>query len=1276
MISRRLVEGVIDEASLLALVQTSEVNGGLGWQVSGEFAFEETPEIAQGVKGEAKARVSRLIPSGTEGEWLILLAEFDQDFKRRDLREILRSLRAYARETAKFPDHTGYGDTLFIVANPGYQEVRFVLFQQQEGRQARIRSFGWSKGEIGRTLLQHNLPGVYWSQLLSWHKAWDVEELTKQFFRDYREVFYEVEDAAITLFNDKETARRFTQTFLNRLIFICFLQKKNWMEAPGASARSRYLFDLYDNFQPVTTGPDPERGFFDRLRILFFSGLNAVNGQGGGTSPEMTERIGRVPFLNGGLFERDDVLDRQDIFLPDRLLEKIVGSDGLLRRYNFTITESTPDDVMVALDPELLGKVFEELVNDRHGTGSYYTPRPIVSFMCREAIKGYLGGYAELVDQQSTVGISIDEAKALIKRLEAVRVCDPACGSGAYLVGMLYELEALLTLLDTRAEQATARDAHERRLRIIEDCLYGVDIQKFAVNIAWLRLWLALIIEDKRNPLDEPDVDVSLPNLDVKIGVGDSLLAPVKHGSLADMEARKLAKTKAAYMEAHTKEEKLALRDELREHRRQLQSLYNHEVPEGVFDWMVEFAEVWVEDEPEATIGGSFNLGTAAVTPELTERSDRGGGFDIIVANPPYINSGEIVQTCGPSYKPQLRVRFPNSFAGSADLLVYFMDRAIELLRPGGQFAFITSNKWLKSAYGKKIRGHMVKSTRLHHLIDFGDLPVFQGTIAYPLITLATKRAPQDSAEANTMMTTVTTLGAPYPDMHAIIKQSGGTLPSGSLQASGEWSLEVGESAQRVAQMRARGTPLGEYIQGKIYYGIKTGLNEVKIGSDGKMYGKRVPPGVRVVRKEGVFVINGAKRAELIAEDPNSAEIIKPLAVGRDIKRWVVEDNDRWLIVTKIGTDMSRYPAVMRHLTKYEALLRPRADQGEHWWELRACAYWQEFDKPKVVYPDMSQEARVALARSGTYLSNTSYLIPVEDYFLLAILNSKPFNEQLETLLNSNMAGTNRGFTERMLSAIIAKASNDDREHIVKLARDCISAKEVSRLPSAEDTVRLDGLQREIDQRVEFLYFHRGELGTRPNKAGEEVPYPDTYDEWVALREAEAGTIVGEIRQLIAKGESGTVEFKESLEYVDPGSLSHVPEAHRNQRLAELKTNVLHSALKTICAFANTKGGTLLIGVHDSGDLWGLDGDFELSGGKRDQDAFENRLTDFIKTRIRPLLTELEIAVVKVDGKWVCRVYVPSAKAPHYLDNKLYIRLGNSTEELAGRDLEDWLANR
>ena len=168
MISRQLVEGVKDEASLLALLQTSEVNGGLGWQVSGEFAFEETPEIAQGVKGEAKARVSRLIPSGTEGEWLILLAEFDQDFKRRDLREILRSLRAYARETAKFPDHTGYGDTLFIVANPGYQEVRFVLFQQQEGRQARIRLFGWSVGELGRTLLEHNLPKLRWSQLANW----------------------------------------------------------------------------------------------------------------------------------------------------------------------------------------------------------------------------------------------------------------------------------------------------------------------------------------------------------------------------------------------------------------------------------------------------------------------------------------------------------------------------------------------------------------------------------------------------------------------------------------------------------------------------------------------------------------------------------------------------------------------------------------------------------------------------------------------------------------------------------------------------------------------------------------------------------------------------------------------------------------------------------------------------------------------------------------------------------------------------------------------------
>ena len=185
-----LVDAVQDRSSLADLLKV-----GLGWPVDPEEAFQEEPEIAQGVKFGSEVSVSRLVPAGVEGERLILLAEFSQPYVRRDLRELLRSLKGIIRETGRFEDHTGIGDTIFIVAAPSdkdaspFADVRFVLFEEQEKRVPRIRSFGWRREFIGRTVLTHNLERLEWSARVNWDKAWDVEGLTEQFYRDYAQVF-------------------------------------------------------------------------------------------------------------------------------------------------------------------------------------------------------------------------------------------------------------------------------------------------------------------------------------------------------------------------------------------------------------------------------------------------------------------------------------------------------------------------------------------------------------------------------------------------------------------------------------------------------------------------------------------------------------------------------------------------------------------------------------------------------------------------------------------------------------------------------------------------------------------------------------------------------------------------------------------------------------------------------------------------------------------------------------------------------------------------------
>ena len=248
--------------------------------------------------------------------------------------------------------------------------------------------------------------------------------------------------------------------------------------------------------------------------------------QGKGGAVEAT--IGRVKYLNGGLFEETDEDKDPKIHIADPPFKQIFDQGiGLFERFNFTITESTPLDVEIAVDPEMLGKIFEELVTGRHDSGSYYTPKPIVSFMCREALKGYLEtqvagenneALARFVDKHEPD--DIHNAEAVLNALRRVTVCDPACGSGAYLLGMMHELLDLRQCL-FQTRQVDNRTMYQRKLDIIQTNIYGVDIAEFAVNIARLRLWLSLAV-DYDGPEPQPP-----PNLDYKIEVGDNVCSPV-----------------------------------------------------------------------------------------------------------------------------------------------------------------------------------------------------------------------------------------------------------------------------------------------------------------------------------------------------------------------------------------------------------------------------------------------------------------------------------------------------------------------------------------------------------------------------------------------------------------------------------------------------------------------------------------------------------------------------------------------------------------------------
>jgi len=676
------------------------------------------------------------------------------------------------------------------------------------------------------------------------HEAFKVEPVTNEFFSKYAEVFARVESLVEGIAEDATERRRlFTQRLFNRLMFIAFIQKKGWLRFDGDANYLPALWRAYrrdehdDNF------------YRDRLKLLFFTGLNTPHevdvagiNEGGYTG----EIFGDVPYLNGGLFEKNEDDNEDAIVVPDAAIETIL--EDLFGRFNFTVTESTPLDVEVAVDPEMLGRVFEELVTGRHETGSYYTPKPVVSFMCREALKGHLGARLPndspeavrgFVEEHDPAGLR--DPEGTLEALRNVTVCDPACGSGAYLLGMLHEL------LDLRASLFAARSLdpisnYDRKLEIIQKNLYGVDIDPFAVNIARLRLWLSLVVEFEGEKDQKPP---PLPNLDFKIEAGDSLTAPDPSGGLEldmvrDEQVSRLDRLKATYLKAHG-EEKKRLRGEIDGLRDEISGWAHPGGKVSGFDWQVEFAEVFAGE---------------------TDGSDRAGGFAVILANPPYVRQ-ELIR----DLKPALKKVYPTIYTGTSDLYVFFYGRALQLLRPGGMLAIISSNKWFRANYGAKLRKHFAETTHVTSITDFGDLPVFQGASAYPMIFTAQKDRNTTWA---TTLTQVKSLGPPYPDVAALVGEIGQPLPPDALDGS-EWSLTDAATATRLRKMRASGIPLGEYVKGQIYYGIKTGFN-------------------------AAFVIDGETRQELISQHPKSAEVIKPLAVGRDIKKWAVAYRDTWLI--------------------------------------------------------------------------------------------------------------------------------------------------------------------------------------------------------------------------------------------------------------------------------------------------------------------------------------------------------------------------------------------
>ncbi|MBB3895678.1 Eco57I restriction-modification methylase domain-containing protein [Bacteroides pyogenes] len=833
--------------------------------------------------------------------------------------------------------------------------------------------------------------------------AFSVEALSDEFFNKYREqyadfiqyitgkrfvkvgskweekVLGEPNAALMQAFDHNEKKiRDYVKKMMGRITFLHFLQRKGWM-----CGDLNYMQNMFENSAYKNDYLDSV------LEPLFFGILNTKPAErealfaNYGWDKSLLAEWKDIPYLNGGLFERDTE-DEPESRFPSEYFKRLFQ---FFSEYNFTIDENDPNDAEVGVDPEMLGKIFENLLEDNKDKGAFYTPKEIVRYMCQESLIAYLETNTSvakdkirkfvLSPEDGVADIPDNKKPKLLTALEEVKICDPAIGSGAFPMGLLNELLHCREVLS-----GECYDRAEIKKSIIQNNIYGVDIEKGAVDIARLRFWLSIVVDE--------ETPSPLPNLDYKIMQGNSLvenftgvdLSKLTYEkeykndkgdfSLFDDEKNRLQKTVShllsTYYFCYDHDKKVKLQQEISDAiNQQLEVQFinpeilaelkkiNLAANSQFFLWHTWFRDV-------------FNL------------SSEDNGFDIVIGNPPYIqlqnNEGELAKLLG-------NCNF-ETFTRTGDIYCLFYEKGWQMLKQNGHLCFITSNKWMRAGYGEKTRLFFSTKTNPKLLIDFAGTKIFDAATVDTNILLFEK----GQNKHNTICAITDKQGKSCLNNLSVFVQQQGV--ECDFTCSDSWVI-LSPIEQIIKQrIEAVGTPLKDWdIQ--INYGIKTGFNDA-------------------------FIINTEKRNEILArcqseeERVRTAELIRPILRGRDIKRYGYEWANKYLIATfpSHHYDIEQYPAVKQHLLSFgkERLeqtgktytvdgkkVKARKKTNNKWFETQdSISYWEDFNKPKIMYPNMTKYMPFYYDEKAFYQNDKSFMITGKHVsYLTAFLNSSLF---------------------------------------------------------------------------------------------------------------------------------------------------------------------------------------------------------------------------------------------------------------------------------------------
>ncbi len=1024
------------------------------------------------------------------------------------------------------------------------------------------------------------------NSLDSIQEAFSVEPITKQFYEKLqRWYFWAIKNVEFPRDAEQETNGREVAIIrlITRLMFIWFMKVRNLIPTD--------LFDEKNISKMLKDFSKEESTYYKAvLQNLFFATLNTEQKErkfrsedrgAKGYNPDygnhnvfryqnlfsdsaiLEKLFGNIPFLNGGLFEcldyktkdknerkyidgftatkeqqpkvpnflffsETEKVDISSFFGNENKTYEVEGLINLLNGYNFTIDENEPDDVEVALDPELLGSIFENLLASynpetsttaRKATGSFYTPREIVNYMTNESLKQYFKTNLETssnIDEnlESLINAGNSEnpfdegtTKKIIDLINNLRVVDPAVGSGAFPMAMLNKLVFILGKLDLKNEywkqsqiegvkksvsdsvvqrklveqikrQFKEKNAdYGRKLYLIEKCIYGVDIQQIAVEIAKLRFFISLLVDEKID-WDKPDSNYGiepLPNLDFKLMQGNSLIstyagidfndkkneneaiksqreeikeqlndikikqkevqsefikilnAENRQDQKLKKELEKLSKTinklenelkkiqnnkDSAVSEEHKKliqefeelkhqyqnepdnETKKVLRDKIdkaiikifeekisdniqqvknieekakqfpKEEQREkyiaeekqnltkklgfdieqiekdLTAYTEGRKPKDFFLWNVYFAEVFSQK----------------AHPERTRRE----GFDIVIGNPPYIQISKLDEKLK---KNLSKINF-ETFSSSGDIYELFYETGNKILAKGGHLCYITSNKWLRANYGTSTRKYFLAKTNPKLLFDFGQEMVFSSAIVHSSILLFQRDNFKNEFRGCQLSKS---------KLNSMVKYFRDNSIDLDYFNEEVWAISCPEMIEIKLKLEKVGVKLKKWNL-SFYRGILTGYNDA-------------------------FIINEDKKKELVLLNQKIRTIIKPILRGRDTRRYYCNYHNLYLVNTHNG-DKKRgikridvqyeFPELYSYLENFPKNIRTRADKGDHWTNLRNCAFLEEVEKEKIVFSEIVSEPQFYYDTQRYYPEATAFLITGENLkWLTALLNSE-----------------------------------------------------------------------------------------------------------------------------------------------------------------------------------------------------------------------------------------------------------------------------------------------